>query len=141
MIDRYLLEGERATLILGYEDYYITSYGRVFSAKKKVNYQTLNGVQYQAIVYKELNQMNIKGYKVVSLSRRKEGSKKFYIHDLVYRNFVGDFNKHYFQIKHINKKKEDNNLDNLALEFRKKDSKFIEKYFYQQKLLNCLNEY
>ena len=130
MIDRYLFNGERATLILGYEDYYITTTGRVFSAKKKVEYETLNGVKYQAIVYKELNQMNVKGYKVVSLSRRKEGAKKFYIHDLVYRNFIGDFNK-----------QEDNNLNNLMLEFRKKDSKFIEKYFYQKKLLNCLNEY
>ena len=53
---------------------------------------------------------------------------------------MGDYAKHYFKIKHINKNKLDNRLNNLALEFRKKDKKFIDKYVYQSKLLRCFNE-
>lgn len=66
--------------------------------------------------------------------------KKFYIHELVWITFMGDYAKHYFKIKHINKNKLDNRLNNLALEFRKKDKKFIDKYVYQSKLLRCFNE-
>lgn len=40
-ISKYLNEGEKAAPVLGFDDYYITSTGRVFSSKTKFEYQTL----------------------------------------------------------------------------------------------------
>lgn len=138
-ISKYLNEGEKAAPVLGFDDYYITSTGRVFSSKTKFEYQTLDKVNYGCIAWKELKPTIVRGYKTVNLSNRNV-RKKFYIHELVWITFMGDYVKHYFKIKHINKNKLDNRLNNLALEFRKKDKKFIDKYVYQSKLLRCFNE-
>lgn len=134
----FLQPNESAKIIEGFEDYLITSTGRVLSTKKRVKTTTLDNQVYQAIIYKELKVGIIQGYKTVNLSNKKK-YKKFYIHELVFKNFIGEYDKYYFRIKHINGDKLDNNLDNLKLEFRKKDSKFIDKYVYQSKILNCLN--
>ena len=134
----FLKPNESAKIIEGFEDYLITSTGRVLSTKKRVKTTTLDNKVYQAIIYKELKVGIIQGYKTVNLSHKKK-YKKFYIHELVFKNFIGEYDKYYFRIKHINGDKLDNNLDNLKLEFRKKDSKFIDKYVYQSKILNCLN--
>lgn len=136
----YLNEGETVKTINGFEDYIVTSEGRIFSAKKRVQTTTLDGKVYQAIIYKELKTTLVQGYKTVTLSNRKK-RKNCYIHELVFKSFFGEFDKSYFKIRHTNGDKLDNSLDNLKLEFRKKDKKFIDRYVYQTSILNCLNEY
>lgn len=135
-----LYPGETVKPIEGFEGYLVTSTGRVLSTKKRVHTTTLEGKVYECILYKELKTSIIRGYKTVNLSNKKT-RKKFYVHELVLNNFLGQFDKAYFKIKHVNGDKLDNRLENLALEFRKKDQKFIDKYVYQNKLLRCLNEY
>lgn len=134
----FLHQGETVKPIEGFEDYLITDTGRVLSTKKRVRTTTLDGQTYEAIIYRELKVGIIQGYKTVNLSNKKK-YKKFYIHELVFKNFIGEYDKYYFRIKHINRDKLDNRLENLKLDFRKKDQKFIDKYVYQNKILNCLN--
>lgn len=134
----FLHEGEAAKPIEGFEDYLITNTGRVLSTKKRVKTTTLDNKVYQVILYKELKATLVRGYKTVTLSNKKN-KKNCYIHELVFTSFMGEFNKGYFKIIHINGDKLDNNLENLKLEFRKKDQKFIDKYVYQNKILGCLN--
>lgn len=136
----FLNEGETVRPIEGFEGYLVTSTGRVLSTKKRVHTTTLEGKVYECILYKELKTSIVRGYKTVNLSNKKT-RKKCYVHELVLNNFLGQFDKAYFKIKHINGDKLDNRLENLKLEFRKKDQKFIDKYVYQNKLLRCLNEY
>lgn len=137
----FLADDEVVKPIPNFEDYLITSTGRVFSTKKRVQTTTLDNKTYQAIIYKELKPSIVRGYKTVNLSNGKT-RKKFYIHELVFNTFMGEvLNRHYFKIRHNNGNKLDNRLDNLSLEFRKKDQKFIDKYVYQTSILNCLNEY
>lgn len=135
-----LYPGETVKPIEGFEGYLVTSTGRVLSAKKKVTTTTLDNKVYECILYRELKTSIVRGYKTVNLSSNKT-RKKCYVHELVLNNFLGQFDKAYFKIKHINGDKLDNRLENLALEFRKKDQKFIDKYVYQNKLLRCLNDY
>lgn len=134
-----LYEGEEARVIRDFEDYIITSQGRVLSAKKKVHTTTLNNKTFECIIYRELSTSIVRGYKTVNLSQ-KGIRKKFYIHELVFNTFVGEYMKAYFKIKHIDSDKLNNRVDNLLLEFRKKDKKFIEKYYYQTRLIHCLND-
>ena len=146
MVDRdrnfklYLYPNETAKAVEGFEDYLVTDTGRVLSTKKRVRTTTLEGKTYEAIIYRELKATLVRGYKTVTLSDKKK-RKNCYIHELVFKTFIGEYDKCYFKIKHINQDKLDNSLENLKLEFRKKDSKFIEKYVYQNKILDCLNEY
>lgn len=134
----FLHQGESAKYIEGFEDYLITSNGRVLSTKKRVRTTTLDGQTYEAIIYKELKTTLIRGYKTITLSNKKN-RKNCYIHELVFKSFIGEYDKCYFKIRHINGDKLNNSLENLKLEFRKKDQKFIDKYVYQNKLLRCLN--
>lgn len=134
-----LYEGEEARVIRDFEDYIITSQGRVLSAKKKVHTTTLNNKTFECIIYRELSTSIVRGYKTVNLSQ-KGIRKKFYIHELVFNAFVGEYMKAYFKIKHIDGDKLNNRVGNLLLEFRRKDKKFIEKYYYQTRLIHCLND-
>lgn len=134
----FLQPNESVKPIEGFEDYLITSTGRVLSTKKRVKTTTLDNKTYEAIIYKDLKTTLIRGYKTITLSHKKK-RKNCYIHELVFKTFIGEYDKYYFKIVHINKNKLDNNLENLKLEFRKKDQKFIDKYVYQNKILNCLN--
>lgn len=136
----FIADDEVVKPIPNFEDYLITSTGRIFSTKKRVSTTTLDNKTYEAIIYKELKPSIVRGYKTVNLSNGKT-RKKFYIHELMFNTFLGQFDKHYFKIRHNNRNKLDNSLDNLSLEFRKKDKKFIDKYVYQTSILNCLNEY
>lgn len=135
-----LYPGETVKPIEGFEGYLVTSTGRVLSTKKRVHTTTLEGKVYECIIYKELKTGIVRGYKTVNLSNKKI-RKKCYMHELVFTSFIGNFDKAYFKIRHINGDKLDDRLENLALEFRKKDQKFIDKYVYQNKLLRCLNDY
>lgn len=136
----FLNDNETVKPIEGFEDYLVTDTGRVLSTKKRVSTTTLDNKVYQAIIYKELKTSIVKGYKTVNLSN-KGTRKKCYVHELVFTAFLGEFDKYYFKIIHTNGDKLDNSLDNLKLEFRKKDSKFIDKYVYQSNILSCLKEY
>lgn len=69
-ISKYLNEGEKAAPVLGFDDYYVTSTGRVFSSKTKFEYQTLDKVNYGCIAWKELKPTIVRGYKTVNLSNR-----------------------------------------------------------------------
>lgn len=139
-LNSYLLPGEKAKAILGYEDYFITSKGRVFSSKTSIHYKTLNNTKYGCVIWKELKPFLAKGYYRVTLSNKKM-KKNCYIHDLVFTQFVGEYSKYYFRIKHINKKKLDNRLENLTLEFRRKDREFLDEYEYHKKFISHLNDY
>lgn len=136
----FLGAGETVRPVKDFKDYIITSEGRVFSTKKKVQTTTLNNKTYEAIIYKELKTSTVRGYKTVNLSN-KGIRKKCYIHELVFDAFLGEYSKYYFKIKHINGDKLDNRLDNLSLEFRRKDQSFINKYTYQNNILRCLSDY
>lgn len=133
-----LYENEEVRAIREFEDYIVTSQGRVLSAKKKIHTTTLNNKTFECIIYRELKPSIVRGYKTVNLSKKKN-YKKFYVHELVFNAFVGEYMKAYFKIKHLNGDKLDNRVGNLQLEFRKKDKKFIEKYHYQTRLIHCLN--
>lgn len=134
----FLEPGETAKEVEGFEDYLVTSTGRVLSTKKRVKTTTLEGKVYEAIIYRELKTTLVRGYKTVTLSA-KNRRKNCYVHELVFKAFIGEYDKCYFKIRHINGDKLDNRLENLKLEFRKKDQKFIDRYVYQSKILNCLN--
>lgn len=134
----FLQPNESVKQIEGFEDYLVTDTGRVLSTKKRVRTTTLDNKTYEAIIYRELKTTLIRGYKTITLSNKKN-RKNCYIHELVFKTFIGEYDKCYFKIKHINQDKLDNRLENLKLEFRKKDQKFIDRYVYQNKILNCLN--
>ena len=78
-IKRYLKEDENAISIVNYEDYYVTSLGRVFSSKITFEYTTLENIDYGCIVWKELKPFYCHQYKSVSLSKKGVGKKNFYI--------------------------------------------------------------
>ena len=140
-LKRFLYPNETAKRIKDFEDYFITDTGRVLSTKKRIKTTTLEGQTYEAIIYRELKTSLMNGYKTVTLSDKKR-RKNCYIHELVFNAFYeGVHDKYYFRIKHINGDKLDNNLENLKLEFRKKDQKFIDKYVYQNKILRNLKDY
>ncbi|MGM9535943.1 MAG: hypothetical protein ACI3VR_11845 [Intestinibacter sp.] len=141
-----LYPGEVVKYIPKFEHIYaITSKGRVFSEKKGRVYVTLKGEEYAATVYKELKAFNVRGYKAVCLSYKDIFTtikkKNYYIHELLVTTFLGGYNKYFFRIRHINNKKDDNRLENLKLEFRRKDKDFIEDYKRQQRMLELLNDY
>lgn len=125
--------------------YIVTNKGRVFSEKKGHVYVTLKGEKYAATVYKELKTFDVRGYKAVCLSHKDVFTtikkRNYYIHELVVITFLGQYNKSYFKIVHINKKKDDNRLENLKLDFRRKDKDFIEKYKRQERMLALLEDY
>ena len=96
-----LMENEEIKLIDGYENYYISSFGRVWSIKSnkwlKSNWRG----------DKRINSM----YLCVSLS--KEGkSKSFSIHRLVANAFIPNPNN-YSQVNHKDEDKSNNKVDNL----------------------------
>ena len=135
----FLNDNETVKPIKDFEDYLVTDTGRVLSTKKRVQTSTLDNKTYEAIIYKELKTSIVRGYKTVNLSSGKI-RKKFYVHELVFTAFLGEFDKYYFRIIHTNGDKLDNKLENLTLKFRKKDQKFIDKYVYQSSILRCLTE-
>lgn len=138
-IKRYLKEGEDAIPIVNYDDYYITSFGRVFSSKITFEYTTLENIDYGCIVWKELKPFYCHQYKSVSLSKKGVGKKNFYIHKLVYENFYGPYNTYWWKIYFKNGDVSNCSRDNLGLRFKFKSQKKIEQYKKQQRILQVLD--
>ena len=92
-----ILEGEEFKPINDFPDYYISNCGRAYSVKSKRMIGSLN---------KKL------GYITVSLSQGKK-TKTTYIHALVMEHFGPEKPDDEFEIDHIDKNKENNNISNL----------------------------
>lgn len=137
-IKRYLKEDEVAIPIAGYEDYYITSLGRVFSSKTTFEYETLERIPYGCIVWKELKPFFCHQYFSISLSKKGSGKKNFYLHKLVYENFYGSYDTAYWKIYFRDGNVENCSKDNLGLRFRYKSKKKLEEYQRQQRILQVL---
>ena len=67
--------GEEIKPIRGCNNYYVTSFGRVFSNKYMVQYKTLEGEEYYYVVWKELKQRVVNGYYCVNITNN-EGEKE-----------------------------------------------------------------
>lgn len=124
-----------------FEGYFVTNLGRVFSSKKQVNYITLNGIEYNCIVWKELKPFYTHQYKTVTLVSKGKKRKNVYIHKLIYESFIGKFDTHYFKIVYKDKDTENCTLDNLKLDFRNKSRANLLKYTKQKHLLEALEDH
>ena len=90
-------ENEIFKPIIGYENYHITNYGRVYSVKKQ-DFMKQN--------------INNKGYKYISVCNKKH--KTFTIHRLLGIHFIiNDKPNEYNVIDHIDRNRLNNNLSNL----------------------------
>lgn len=136
-INKYLIEGEKVTPVLGYEDYFITSLGRVFSAKKTFTHETLDKEMYGCIVWKELKPFYTHRYKTVTLIGNGK-RKNIPIHKLVYEGFFGHYDTKFFKIVYKDKDPENCRASNLRLEFKNKSQKTLEKYQRQRRLYEAL---
>ena len=136
-IDSYSKEGEKIVHILGHDDYYVTSHGRVFSSKKTFTHETLNKEMYGCIVWKELKPFYTHRYKTVTLV--SEGKRKnIPIHKLVFEGFQGKYDTSFFKIVFKDKNPENCRISNLRLEFKNKSKKTLEKYQRQRRLHEVL---
>ena len=61
-LEKLLYYGEEAKKVIGCNNYFVTSFGRVFSSKYKLEYETLEGEKYHAVIWKELSQRLTNGY-------------------------------------------------------------------------------
>lgn len=95
---QYMIDVMQAKRIKGYEDYYITTNGDVYSKRKKETYIKLKPGIY-------------KGYQYVYLVN-DAGPKKMLIHRLVAEAFITNANKLPY-IDHINTNRSDNRVENL----------------------------
>jgi len=96
-----LLEEEEFRVILGYEGYSVSNYGRVISLKRtKVRKdRLLNPFNHQA------------GYKIVAL-RKDNITTKFSVHRLVAKTFIPN-TENKPQVNHLNGIRHDNRVENL----------------------------
>ena len=138
-IKKYLLEDEIAIPIINFDDYYITSSGRVFSSKIVISYTTLEKIEYCHIAWKELRPFYCHQYKSISLSQ-KGGKKNFYLHKLVYEAFYGKYDTSWWRIGFKDGNVENCDKDNLKLVFRysKSNKRKIREYEKQQRILQIL---
>lgn len=137
-IIKYLDEGEKAVPITGYEDYFATTKGRIFSSKINFSYKTLENEEYVCIVWKELKPYNCHQYKAVSLSKKGVGKKNFYVHKLVYESFYGFYDTTWWKIYFRDMNTHNCVARNLGLRFRYKSKKKLEEYQRQQRILQVL---
>ena len=49
-LEKLLYYGEEAKKVIGCNNYFVTSFGRVFSSKYKLEYETLEGEKYHAVI-------------------------------------------------------------------------------------------
>lgn len=139
-LKNYLYYGEKVRPVKGFNNYFVTDLGRVFSSKKQVTYKTLEGVEYTCIIWKELKSFYTHQYKTVTLVDKGKKRKNIYIHKLIYESFIGDYNKQYFKIIYKDKDTENCTLDNLKLDFINKTRANLLKYQKQKHLLEALRE-
>ena len=138
-LEKYLSYGEIIKSIPNYDNYLITNTGRVFSGKYKIEYDTLTGDNYYAVIWKELKPRLIRGYFAVNITDNEGIRKTEYIHYLVYRTFEGWIDKSVLKIVHKDHDKLNNNINNLAVTFRKKDDYQAHKnYAYRVKMQKIL---
>lgn len=137
-LSKILYYGEEVKPVKEFDNYWVSNLGRVFSSKKRVTYRTLNGLEYECIIWKELKPFYTHQYKSVTLVSKGKKRKNVYIHNLIYESFIGSYDKHYFRIVYRDKDAENCILDNLKLEFRNKSRENILKYNKQMTILNDL---
>lgn len=135
---KFLKYGEEVKPVLDWDGYYVSNLGRVFSAKKKVNYKLLDGNNYGAVIWRELKPFYMGKYKAVTLVEKGKKRKNVLIHKLVYEGFNGKFDTHYFKIIYKNGDTENCTLDNLRLDFKNKSRANILQYKKQQAILQQL---
>ena len=136
-IKDYLFIGEDAVPVTNFDDYYITSFGRVFSSKKRFEHQTLDKIDYGSVVWKELKVFYTHRYKTVTLVQNGK-RKNIPVHKLVYEGFFGAYNPRFFKIVFKDNNPENCRRSNLRLEFRNKSQKTLKEYERQQRLYELL---
>lgn len=134
-LEKYLNYGEIVKPCQGFSNYFVTNFGRVFSAKRKIEYDTLRGDKYQAILWKELKPRFTNGYLSVNVTNNEGIRKREYIHKLVYEAFNNIVDTTVLKIVHIDHNKLNNNVDNLGVTWRRKnDYRSHKNYSYKIKM-------
>lgn len=123
MIDKYLEKNEYYTIIDYNENLILTSHGRIFKKIDKNNDDKTE--QYDFI---EIQKCILGDYEYVEILNFKKQIQKIFVHDLVFVSFKNYFDKRFFRIIHKNGNTLDNRVENLKIQFRRKDEKFIERY-------------
>lgn len=119
---KYLKYGEDIKHIPSYTNYFATNTGRIFSGKKKIEYETLKGEKYYAVIWKELRPRLVNGYWAVNVMDNEGKKKTEYVHVLIFKTFSSEFlDRNVLKIVHRDGDKLNNNINNLALNFRKKN--------------------
>ena len=127
--------GEEIRPIRDCNNYYVTSFGRVFSNKYLVQYKTLEGEQHYYVVWMELKQRLTNGYLCVNITNNSGVRKREYIHKLTYETFNNIVDTTVLKIVHRDKNKLNNRVGNLAVTWRKKtDYQAHKNYAYRVKM-------
>ena len=141
-LQKFLAYGEEVRPIPNYCNYFATSCGRIFSAKKKVEYRTINDNFYSCVIWRELKQRKIRGYWAVNIMSGEGKKETKYVHFLIYISFTSAFfDKNVLKIVHRDHNKLNNNLGNLAVQFRrKKDYSSHKNFFYRAEMYNDIDK-
>lgn len=132
---KLMVYGEQIKPIPNHKNYYITSFGRVFSNKYKVEYRTLEGEEYYYVTWKELKQRVVNGYYCVNISDDEGVRKRHYVHKIVYETFNNTVDTTVLKIVHRDKNKLNNRVGNLAVTWRKKtDYQAHKNYAYRVRM-------
>ena len=124
MIEEYLNKGEKYTIIDGYPNFIITSEGRIFEKKGE-----FEGDIIEQDYFKHVDTYIFQNtYEYAIIYDFENNLHKFYMHDLVFVCFKGAFDSRFFRVIHKNGDTLDNRVENLRVEFIRKNRSFIEKY-------------
>lgn len=140
-LEKFLYYGEIIKPIPYYKNYFVTNTGRVFSAKRKIEYDTLRGDNYHCILWKEIKPRLINGYLALNIINDEGNRKTEYIHYLVYISFNNYLDKRVLKIVHRDHNKLNNNINNLAVTWRKKgDYQEHKNWLYREDMRQIYNE-